>query len=270
MIDLVDEIQEDIKKENIEQVWKKYKYFLVFMVVAFLLGAGLFIWWQGEQEKIAQLHGSSYYNIMDVADNEDSDTKAVGMEEHIANIDAVLPDYNGDKKAMFLFKKASLFVSESKFDEARSVYELIYQDTSTSKNIREYAQLLHASFAKGSDQVQEAISNIDAILLTSNKTDWRVIALRIKAILLLRNYQNLEAQEIYEALEKDPAATASVKEISSNMAEYLGAGVPAEIIRRYKETSNDEVLEFKGSKIPAEDIKLNEVTPKTSEVQEIE
>ncbi|MCH2038244.1 MAG: hypothetical protein MK137_06605 [Rickettsiales bacterium] len=269
MVDLASEIQEDIKKERLEYIWQKYRYTLIILVLLFLVLSAVFIWWKGEQSKTSQLHGDEYYKLMKIADyNEQAalETKeSSGDTEQPASkksglVDPIIADLSGDKRAFFLLKKASFLVSESETDQAVSLYSDIYQDQSVSQNLREFALITGASLAQTPEDIESKISSIDALLANNSQTNWRIVALRVKAILLLRSEKMLEAQEVYETISQDPASTAAMKEISSNMASYLGGGIPASVIRKFKDDT--------GSSNPSDQLPIADPVVKEAAEQE--
>lgn len=246
MVDLAAEIQEDIKKERLEYIWQKYRYALIILVLLFLVSSAVFIWWKGEQSKTSQLHGDEYYKLMKIPDNKEqaalknnelSDETGQSLSKHSQLVDPIIADLSGDKRAFFLLKKASFLVSESENKKAVALYNEIYQDQTVSNNLREFALIIGASLAQKPDDIEIKISSIDNLLTANSQTNWRIVALRVKAILLVRSGKMLEAQEVYEMISQDPASTAAIKEISSNIVSYLGDGVPASVIRKFKDDS---------------------------------
>ncbi|MGL5784341.1 MAG: tetratricopeptide repeat protein [Alphaproteobacteria bacterium] len=66
MADFLDELQEDIRQEKYENLWKAYGHFLLLGVFLILAGTGLYIGWRSYQDRGYQAEATSYQRALDL------------------------------------------------------------------------------------------------------------------------------------------------------------------------------------------------------------
>ena len=226
MADLLNEIQEDIKQERLEKIWSKGKYYIFTLIALILIATGSFVWWKKEQDKIAQKIGDQYYNILSLIEEDKKD-------EAIIAIDEIINSYKGNPKSVFLLQKASILIDQGKSKESLPIYKQIAEDISVSKEYRDMATILLIANAKNNfsdDELSESISKLN-ILISDTNTIWRDDAKRLKASILIKQGKLVEAQEIYENIASDINSPLMSKTIARSISEYLGGGIPSEVLK---------------------------------------
>lgn len=199
MSDLLAEIKEDMREEQLQKFWRHYGSWVIGVVIAILAGAAIGIGWQNWNERRQKEHAADF-------------SRAVKLE----------PSQYGEAEAIYmrLAKTSSGFAVLSKL---RLATHALHQGT------REKAleHLKEIELAKGGDAIYRDFAKLmrihlsldqgapiddllkDAESLTHVDNPWRPMALEAKAALLMKRGDKAMAQAIFSELAASPAGRAS-------------------------------------------------------------
>ncbi len=162
MADIIDEINEELKKDKLLQFWKKYQKYLISIIVLFLFSLISYqiysFWINNTNNKSADI----FYNAMNSKD----------FSQSILNKEN---DLNRGYEMLALFKKASQFSEKGNNEEASNLYLDIYYDESQDEFYREIALLLSIMHSK--EKNEKLLSNLNDLI--SKDTPLKGIALEL-------------------------------------------------------------------------------------------
>lgn len=213
MSDIFREVEEDVRRERLEKLWKQYGDFIIAGMAAVIVGVAGFKLWQ-HYEAQQQLKASAVYaQAMQLSDGDKADEAA----QIFAKIAKSAP--SGYAAAAKL-SEADALLAAGKTSQAVTLYKAIAdKDSSTLGSVaRVRAAWAMADTASRSD--------LQALLapLADGKSAWRFMAREILAYCDYRDGRLKQAQGEYENLANQPAAPQTLRQRATAMAAFIHTG----------------------------------------------
>jgi hypothetical protein len=210
--DIFDEVEEEVRKERWEQLWKKYGNYAVALGVVVVLGVGGYRGWQAYQHHLNEQSSDAYLAAGVLAEN----GNLVGAESAFAKLAADAPS---GYATLAKFAQAAVMLTENKREAALVLLrELADDDDPILANVaRLQTGWVEADFAPKSE-----IQALLAPLLAAD-SPWRFAAGEVVAYTDLRLGARGEALAAYLKLAKEPAAPQGIRQRAAAIAEYLQA-----------------------------------------------
>ncbi|WP_404421198.1 tetratricopeptide repeat protein [Thalassospira australica] len=155
MVDIFQEVEEDIKRERNEALWRKYGKYVVGVAAVIVLGVAGREGWKSYEENSRIENGTRMANAIELVQaGEEKQDAALGA------LDAIIADGNAGLVALGHFQKAAVYLRAGAKDSAVAELEAIAANNDVEKIYRDLAV------------VQIAMNNADA----SNANDliWRL------------------------------------------------------------------------------------------------
>ncbi len=198
MTDLLAEVDEIMKQERIEKLWKAHGNIFITGIVLIILST-------------AAISGYRSWNSHINTTNTDQILALLEAPDYPANVlDAEL-DVRPALKGIALLNAASSLLAEDKKDEAQTLYERIAQDSAISKEERQLATLMQMRIT--SDQgksLDPMITSLEAIW-TDEWSPWRYHAGMELAALYAEEMDFDKAQTYLNTLMDTPALPQSLR-----------------------------------------------------------
>ena len=204
----VDSIEEEIRDENWQIMWKKYGKLIVYTISAVLISVAVYNVWQRQ----------------DLADREAISSKFSLVQNAIMSGDetAVLSQIRGlagaskkDYATLAKFEYAALLRKKQQSD-ALAEYKSIYEDQKVDSALRSLAYIFYVSSAIDLMSAKELSENVDKFVDELQKNhvgkNWDLLAKETLAFCYIKKGDNKKAKEALESLAKTTG-------ISENMAE---------------------------------------------------
>jgi hypothetical protein len=211
--DLFREVEEEVRKERYEQIWKDYGTFIIAGAIAIVLAAAAWQAWQAyqlnqRQEASAQFEAAS-------AQAEGGDFAAAETAFRTLATDAP-----GGYRLLARFRLAEVQMAQNKRDEAiASLRELTRDDDDPLLNAAARMRLAWSV----ADTAPRA--ELDALVepLTGDDNPWRFNAFELRAYLDLKAGNRDQAQAGYARLAMEAEAPAALRQRAEQIAQYLRA-----------------------------------------------
>jgi hypothetical protein len=193
---LLREIQEDLRRERLEKLWKRYGAYFIGAVVAVVLAVAAYQAWQGWELGRREEASGAF-----LAAEERSATDPGAAANAFAGI---TDEGSGGFSMLAAFRKAALLTRQGRADEAAAAYESLaaeledplYRDLA---RLRWVSARLRADAAAGDEgRLNEALDT-----LTRDTNPWRYSAREITASLALQNGDVAKARALFEELRAD-------------------------------------------------------------------
>lgn len=204
--EFLEEVQNDIRQEKLLQLWKQYgKLVMGFMAGIIFLVAGYKVWSHYEQNKRMQmaekLIAAQDYLAKGDMDKAQTLLNTLGTESH----DTYQP--------LALFQKAGLLLKgnpKPQPSEALAIYTQLSENSNVVPLWRDLAALLAVMVSVDQEATnQEALSG-QLEKLTDDQNPWRYFAREMKGILLHRQGNKSQAQELFARLVQDSQTPAGI------------------------------------------------------------
>ncbi len=215
MGDIFREIDEELRQDKFDKLWREYgRYVIAGAVVVVLAVAGVSGWRQ-YQESIRLADGARFAAAKALSDD--------GKTEDAAKLFASLGRESGTSYGtLSRFHEAALSAREGDAEAAIGVYDSLAADTGIDAPFRDLATILSASVrANGSSPDGAAISDRLQPLIDAGGT-WRHSALEILGTLAHRSGNITEAKELFKRIVDDVEAPRGLRARAAQMLAIMG------------------------------------------------
>ncbi len=216
MTDIFHEVEEEVRRERYEKLWKKYGNYIIALTALIVIGVA----------------GYQLWIIWDRTQREDASEKFHAAEQlaqagRLADAEAAFAKLAADAPAGYAtlakFQLAAAMLAEGKGDQALALYNTLAQlpDPELSG-----AAKLRIAWALAEDAPLDQIRKTLAPL-TGATNPWRFAAQEVLAYAELRSGLRVTAVKAYTQLAAEPKAPSGIRQRAAAMAEYLTANPEA-------------------------------------------
>lgn len=222
MSDIFQEVEEDVRRERYEEIWKKYGNHIIVLASVIVMAVGAWQFWQRYETSQRQAVSDKYEAALAIARSGD----AVKAEEALSGL---MKDAKGGYSALVKFELATAMMAQGKRDPAVALLRELVQEEDPL--ISDPARLRLAWTIADASPKPEIATLLAP--LTAADSPWRFAASEVLAYLDLTQGSRSEALTQYEKLSQETAAPPSLRTRATAISNYIkanpvGAPVPAE------------------------------------------
>ena len=214
MSDIFREVDEEVRRERLEQLWKRYGNYIIAVALVILVGVGAwrgYIYWQ---ERKAAEAGAAYEAASVLAD----EGKHQEAEQAFAKL---ATDGTAGYRGLARFREAAqLGLSDPK--AAVAAYDALASDASLGRSMQDLATMRAALLLVDTAPYQELRGRLEP--LTAADRPFRHSARELLAFSAWRSGDGAAARKWIDAVLTDPSAPSSIR----NRIDVLAALVPSE------------------------------------------
>ena len=210
--ELFREVDEEVRQDRYQQVWKRYGTLLVIAVVAIVGATVAFVVWRGAQESAREADSTRFLAAV-VQEQTQRDTAILQLRD-IAN------DGTPGYRFLASLGEASLLADAGNTAEAVAVFDSIAADDDLGASYRDMARLLAVARGMellGSDEVEQRLS-----ALNTEDNPFRVTAREFLAVSAIRNGNDVQARELLQANVDDSEAPPASRNRAIELLSALG------------------------------------------------
>lgn len=208
---LIREVDEDLRQENLQKLWKRYGGLLIGGAVAIVAGVAALQGWQVYQKNQAQ---AASQRFADAILHLDKGEKAKGLEA----LQSLAVDGNSGYRLLSDMKIAQLKVEDGDNAGAIGLYEKVAGDSGVDGVYRDLASLKAAYLKLSVGQVDGLEARMAPLAVESNP--WRHSAREILALVALKAGDTAKAQDWLRKVADDVVAPSAIR---GRAAELLAA-----------------------------------------------
>ncbi|MEE2746486.1 MAG: tetratricopeptide repeat protein [Pseudomonadota bacterium] len=205
----VTEINEELRQENYEKLWKSYGKYLIAGAVLFVFSVAGFQGWKSysteKKENESKLFSKALKDIEGERFNE-----ASAVLTHLAD------NATSGYATLARLNRAALIAKTGTKKSSAEAYLFISNDTTVDKTFRDLALLLSAMQELDDGNTNEITTRIELLIKSNNP--WRHSAKEILGILMEKEGKNSKAKQLFKELADDVTAPANIR---ARAAEYL-------------------------------------------------
>jgi hypothetical protein len=210
--DIFREIDEDLRRDNLAQLWKKYGNYVIGLAVLIVVATAAIVGWRAYQDKQRETQGGEYASALDLArQGKDADAAAAFA--------ALAQKADAGRALLARFEEAASKVNTGDVADAIALYDRMAADNSMDPAFRDVATLLSARYTIDKGDPQTAIAKLQP--LAAPASAWRGLALEMIALAELKAGDKSKAQKDFDSLGKDTTAPQAVRQRAAAMAEAL-------------------------------------------------
>lgn len=208
MSEIMDEINEDLRRQQLEQFWKENGAWIIGgVILAVVFTAGL-TWWRAHTYARNLQETSQLIEIINESD--------------VDKLNSFADKTDKDHAVVARFAAAAVYAKRQQPEKAAAIYASIQNTTGVDGTYRDLARLLSAS--QRLETADPAGLHKDLKSLTDKGEAWRFSALELEALLYAREHKLKEAADSLAEIIADSAAPQDVRMRASTLREfYIGA-----------------------------------------------
>lgn len=212
MSDIFHEVEEDVRREHYEALWKTYGHYLLGLMVVFIVGVAVWQWYQS-YDRGRRMATSDAYQAADALATAGN---YVGAE--IA-FNKLSQDGTTGYRTISRFRQAEMMLAQGKANEAATRYRDLaaLSDKALAESARIRLAWLEADVSSR-DVLEE-----DLKPLSGADSPWRYMAEEVLAYYDLRHGARDKAMAAYQKLSQEVGAPQGVRVRSAAFAEYIKA-----------------------------------------------
>ena len=211
MTDIFREVEEEVRKERYELLWKKYGNLMIAAAALLILGVAGYQYWQRYDLKVRQQISTRFTAAEQLA--------STGNAKSEQDFAALAKDAPAGYAKLAKFQLANVMIAKGKRDAAIAILRDLASDADPL--IGATAKLRLAwTLADTAPR-----SEIDALLapLSTADSPWRFSADEIRAYMDLQGGKRTQAEAEYVKLAGEPAAADNLRQRAGAIAQYLKA-----------------------------------------------
>lgn len=212
MSDIFREIDEELRRDNLAQLWKKYGNYVIALAVLIVVATAAVVGWRTYQDKQREAQGGEYASALDLArQGKDSDAAAAFA--------SLAQTADSGRAVLARFEAAASKINSNDVPGAIALYDQVAADTSIDAAFRDAATVLSARYTLDKGDPKGAIAKLQPLTAPTNA--WHGLALELTALAELKSGDTTKAQKDFDALGKDTTAPQAVRQRAAAMAEAL-------------------------------------------------
>jgi hypothetical protein len=214
--DIFQEVEEDVRREHYEKLWKKYGNYVIAAAAVLVLGVAGYQAWRNYDLSQRQSASDQYEAAVQLALKGD-------LPKAETSFQTIAQGAAGGYDTLAKFQLASAQLAQGKRDPAVA---LLKELTENSDPVIANAARLKLAWTMADASPKPEINTI-LQPLTAMDSPWRFAAAEVLAYIDLRDGQAATAQAEYAKLAAETAASASLRQRAGALSEYLKANPSA-------------------------------------------
>jgi len=209
--DIFREIDEELRRDNLLKLWRKYAGYIVGAVVLALAVAGGIVAWRNHELTERQARSVRYAAAMALLNQ--------GKDSEAAKIFAAVAAEGGGYGQLAVFESADLAAKADDRKAAVAAYDRVAGSTDVDPEFRDIAVLLSVMNGLADGDPQAEIARLKPLTETGNP--WRAAALELTAAAQLKAGDTAAALAVYKQLADDQSAPEGIRGRATEMAAAL-------------------------------------------------
>jgi hypothetical protein len=210
--DVFDEVEEDLRRDRAEKLWKKYGPYLIAAAVALVAATGAYSYWQDSQRKRLEASAQRYAAAGDLVAND--------RERALAELRGLAQDGAGGFAGLARLKEAAL-VAERDPAQGLTLFRRVAGDSALDAELRRTAAAMVAVLsvdAASRAEAEQAAQNLQAA-----GSPFRNSGREVEALAALRAGDTSRARDVYRAIADDLNAPPGLRQRAAEMLAALGS-----------------------------------------------
>lgn len=214
MSDVFQEVDEDVRRDSLLRLWKRYQYYAVALAVVIVAATGAVSYWRYRDLQQREAEGVRYAAALDLASG--------GKYAEAADALVVLSkDAHAGRAVLARFEAAALRARANDEAAAVTLYNSIAKDDSVDPLYRDLATVLWGLQALDTSEPQPIIDRVAPITRAENP--WHSSAIEVTAIAHLKAGDRAAARSDYQRLADDLTAPQGLRARAAEMVAALAA-----------------------------------------------
>lgn len=209
---LFQEVQEDLERQRIEDLWKRYGGWVILGAAALVLGVAGYNLWTGHTELKHQHATGDLAAIIEGVKTDDA--KQIEQLQIFANLN------HGQAQATLAeLHAAALAAKQDDKAPAIKMYDAVAADAKADHAFRQLADLMSVELQLGSGDAAGLQTRLQPLMGAAEP--WRYSAMELSGYLALRTGDKAKAKQMFTDLAEDASAPKSLSARAADMLRLL-------------------------------------------------
>ena len=213
MADIFREVDEDIRHERYQKLWRRYRWWIIGSVLALIVAVAAYVIIQERNESIRREEGIKFAAALAELEAGRPTSAAVAFNE-------LADDTASGYLALARLRAADALVQGGDVSGAVALYDELSGDSRADLLYRELAVLLAAERELDRASPEEVMQRLAP--LVNGSGPWRPMAAELTGLAQMRAGRGDAAREIFTALRDDPSAPNGVRSRAQELLASLG------------------------------------------------
>jgi hypothetical protein len=212
--DIIREVDEELRRENWENLWKKYGKYIVAAALAVVIGTAAVMGWRAYDHNRRMEAGDRFAAAITEAENTSDPAQAADI------LAAYVSEAPTGYATLARLREAKLRADAGDRDAAIALYDAIASDSAVERLFRDLATLYSVRM-----QIEEgdpSTLNSRLLPLAADDSPWRYSARELQAVVDLRSGDTAAAREMFTRLADDANAPDSLRTRATEMLHAMG------------------------------------------------
>ncbi len=213
MSDIFREIDEELRRENLQQLWSRFGRYVIGLAVLAVVATAAVMGWRQYQQHQREAEGVRYASALELA-REGKTAEAGAAFSELAQASS------GGLAALSQLESAAAKVQAGDVNGAIAAYDRLAADGAADPVFRDVATLLSSRYGLDKGDARAVISRLEP--LTNANSAWHGLALELTALAELKAGDKAKALADFELLAKDSAVPQGVRQRAAEMQAAIG------------------------------------------------
>lgn len=210
----VREVDENLRRDQIRDLFKRYGNWLIAGLVLFLGASGGYIWWQQHQQNVSEAHVEQLAEIY-------KDVGSGNVAQAPKQLDDLANSGSKSVRASAQFTRAALAIQQGDLKLATAKYREIAGDSSLPQPYRDAALIRQTALEFDQLQPSVVISRLEPLAKPGNP--WFGTAGEMTGLALIKQGKKPEAGRLFVAIAKNKDVPDTLRGRAIQIAGSLGA-----------------------------------------------
>lgn len=199
MGDIFREIDEELRQERYEKLWREYGKYVVGAAVALVVAvAGYQLWHKYDTDR-KEAQGAKFSQALKaMTEGRDADARAI--------LESLSRETGSGVSGLARLHQAALLAKSGDRTGAVKIYDGLSADSGVDKPLRDLATILFALHSMANEKADIAALRERLAPLAKEKVPWRYSALELLGVLAQREGKTAEAKLFFQKIADDPNA----------------------------------------------------------------
>jgi hypothetical protein len=212
----VREVDENLRRDQLRDITKKYASWIIGAVVLFLVASGGFIYWQDYQRKKNEQAVEQLAQVF-------TDISKGQVQTAPARLDKLSDAHAKAVRAAAQFGRAAVAINQNDTKLAIAKFQALAGDSSMPKPFRDLALIRQTALEFDSLKPEEVVSRMQP--MTKPGAPWFGSAGELTGMALIKQGKTAEAGRLFAAIARDQQAPEQLRGRAIQMASSLGVDV---------------------------------------------
>lgn len=215
MSDIIREVDEELRREDWQKVWKKYGKFVIAGAVGIVLATAATVGWREYDKSQRMANGDRFAAVVKQVENTDKPAEAADA------LAAYAKDAPNGYGTLARFREAKFRADAGDRAAAIALYDALAADASVEPLFRDAATLYAVRMQIADGDRAALTARLEPLMAEGNP--WRYSAQELAAVLALGAGDTEAARQLYAPIADDPNAPQSLRGRAAEMLRALGS-----------------------------------------------